>query len=91
MNTDEIIELSGKLLEPKNQKKIAKITMTASLATLCITAFSGSKAARTIHIAAGVTLVGAALWHATLYGDNSVTRASKRALKAVKEIEAADK
>ncbi len=90
MDADEIIELSGKLLDPKNQKKIAKITMAASMATLCITAFSDSRAARTIHLAAGISLVGAALWHVALYSDNPVTRASKKALKVVKEIEAAE-
>ncbi|PID75300.1 MAG: hypothetical protein CSB23_04280 [Deltaproteobacteria bacterium] len=51
------------------QKEVAKIAMTASLATAVLSTpfLKGGKTMKNIHTGAGVLLVGFALWHHFLY------------------------
>jgi hypothetical protein len=50
------------------QKEAAKIGMTATLgATVVTSMFMKNKAAKNVHVIAGVAFCGFALWHHTLY------------------------
>ena len=60
--------MSGALLNVQNHRKIAKIGMSATLASVCLTAlFMKNKSVRKLHIASGWAFVGFSLYHAGLY------------------------
>lgn len=68
-------------INPEIKKEIAKITMTASLGVVVITApcLKRNKTLKNIHTGAGVLLVGSALWHHFLYQPE---KKAKKALPA---------
>ncbi|MBX7491422.1 hypothetical protein [Helicobacter turcicus] len=56
----------------ETKREIAKIGMSASLLLTAGSAlFLKNKTAKTIHITAGVALVGFSIWHASLYPKKS--------------------
>lgn len=75
--------IKGELLNLDTHRKVAKIGMSVTLATTCITALSmNNKAMRKLHVASGWAFVGFALYHAGLY-DNGVFK--NMIIKAKKE------
>lgn len=50
----------------KNQKKLAKTALTASIATLVATSFIKGKSSKNLHKIAGIVLVASAFWHTKL-------------------------
>ncbi len=55
-------------IDKEVQKEIAKIGMTATLgATVVTSMFMKNKPAKKLHIIAGATFCGFALWHQLLY------------------------
>lgn len=57
-----------KKISLETKREIAKIGMSASLFLTASSAlFLKNKTAKTIHIGAGVALVGFSIWHASLY------------------------
>ncbi|GBC63514.1 hypothetical protein DENIS_4508 [Desulfonema ishimotonii] len=59
------------------QRNIAKIGMALSMGTLVYTGFRGKEAA-TLHIGAGLALVGFSFWHYRLYQPKTTNRGSRR-------------
>lgn len=51
----------------RSDRELAKVGMTASLGLLVATGFSRTRAARRLHVLAGVALVGCSVWHHMLY------------------------
>lgn len=64
--------ISGELLNLNTHRKVAKIGMSVTLATVCLTALNmKSKCAYKLHVASGWAFVGFSLYHAGLY-DNGI-------------------
>ncbi|WP_169943096.1 helicase [Campylobacter sp. RM15925] len=64
--------ISGELLNLNTHRKVAKVGMSVTLATVCLTSFNlKSKAAKRLHVASGWAFVGFSLYHAGLY-DNGI-------------------
>lgn len=64
--------ISGELLNLNTHRKVAKIGMSVSLATVCITSFNTKNSASAkLHTVAGWAFVGFSLYHAGLY-DNGI-------------------
>ena len=64
--------LSGELLNLSAHRKVAKIGMSVTLATSCITAIGMKNSSmRKLHTISSIAFVGFALYHAGLY-DNGI-------------------
>ncbi|WP_299549243.1 hypothetical protein [uncultured Helicobacter sp.] len=62
------LEIKENKISIETKREIAKIGMSASLLLTAGSAlFLKNKSAKTIHITAGVALVGFSIWHASLY------------------------
>lgn len=70
LNGEEASDLpvAGKTGDLQKRRKQAKIGLGVSIGLLVATGFGGSKAAKRLHIASGVALVGFSIWHHRLYG-----------------------
>lgn len=53
-------------------RDLAKKGMIAAMAVTVVTGFTGGRNSRSLHLAAGVALVGFSLWHNSLYGKRRV-------------------
>lgn len=74
--------ISGKLLDIDSHRKIAKVGMSVSLATLVLTAFGmKNKSIKKLHVVAGVAMVGFSLYHAGLYDNGIFKKAINKASK----------
>ena len=51
----------------KRHREVSKAGMTASLGGLVVTGFMRGAGASTLHIWAGMALIGFTLWHVSLY------------------------
>ena len=51
----------------RREREVSKAGMTASLGGLVVTGFMRGAGASTLHIWAGMALIGFTLWHASLY------------------------
>lgn len=64
--------LSGELLNLNTHRKVAKVGMSVTLATACLTALNmKNKPMKQLHVASSIAFVGFALYHAGLY-DNGI-------------------
>ncbi len=54
-------------LRQKNAREYAKTGMVVSLGALVVTGFLKNDAARKLHVASGVALIGFSWWHHSLY------------------------
>lgn len=54
-------------LTMKQKRSIAKVGMTASLATLVLTGFNRTRNSRKIHVIAGFAMIGFSAYHTMLY------------------------
>lgn len=85
--------IKGDLLNLNTHRKIAKIGMSATLATTCLSSFyMTNKTIRNIHTISGWAFVGFSLYHAGLY-DNGIfkqmiTKAQKRNLEQKRIVKA---
>lgn len=62
------LEIKDNKISIETKREIAKIGMSTSLLLTAGSAlFLKNKTAKTIHITAGVALVGFSIWHASLY------------------------
>lgn len=81
--------IKKELLDIKNHQKFAKIGMSVSLATLCITALNlKNKKSKNLHLLSGIALVGFSLYHANLYSGKvpiALNEAKKKYTKKEKE------
>lgn len=81
--------ISGELLNLNTHRKVAKVGMSVTLATVCLTSFNlKSKAAKRLHVASGWAFVGFSLYHAGLYDNgifkNMIINAQKEASRRKK-------
>ncbi|WDL74581.1 hypothetical protein IP360_07050 [Helicobacter winghamensis] len=66
------LEIKDNKISIETKREIAKIGMSTSLLLTAGSAlFLKNKTAKTIHITAGVVLVGFSIWHASLYPKKS--------------------
>ncbi|EEO26356.1 hypothetical protein [Helicobacter winghamensis] len=66
------LEIKDNKISIETKREIAKIGMSTSLLLTAGSAlFLKNKTAKTIHITAGVALVGFSIWHASLYPKKS--------------------
>lgn len=83
-STKKELKLLNRSWDLETKKEVAKIGMSASLAIVVGTSFAmKSKAMKTLHIGAGVALVGFSFWHHMLYQP-----VKKKTVEAVQETEA---
>jgi len=74
------IKISGQLLDINTHRKVAKVGMSVTLATVCLTALCmNSRGMKKLHTVSGIAFTCFAIYHAGLY-DNGVFK--KMILKA---------
>ena len=74
------IKISGQLLDINTHRKVAKVGMGVTLATVCLTAlYMKNKSAKRLHTFSGIAFTCFAIYHAGLY-DNGIFK--KMLLKA---------
>ena len=67
-STKKELKLLNRSWDLETKKEVAKIGMSASLAVVVGTSFAmKSKAMKTLHVGAGIALVGFSFWHHMLY------------------------
>ncbi|MCI6988003.1 MAG: helicase [Campylobacter sp.] len=83
--TTKIIE--AKLLDPKFQRKTAKIGMGVCLGVAAITTLNlKNQTSRKLHSISGYALIGFSIWHANLYGSRYSKFIKRKHLEIVKSI-----
>ena len=66
------IKISGQLLDINTHRKIAKVGMSVTLASVCLSAlFMKNRSVKKFHVASGIAFTCFALYHAGLY-DNGI-------------------
>ena len=66
------IKISGQLLDINTHRKVAKVGMGVTLATVCLTAlYMKNKSAKRLHTVSGIAFTFFAIYHAGLY-DNGI-------------------
>lgn len=74
------IKISGQLLDINTHRKVAKVGMGVTLATVCLTALCmNSRGMKRLHTVSGIAFTCFAIYHAGLY-DNGIFK--KMILKA---------
>jgi len=82
------MNINGQLLNLQTHRKVAKIGMSVTLATVCLTALKGRNKIRCekLHTIAGIAFVGFSLYHAGLYENgifrNMIVNANKKNAEA---------
>ena len=79
------IKISGQLLDINTHRKVAKVGMGVTLATVCLSALfmKRNKSIKKFHVASGIAFTCFALYHAGLY-DNGIFK--KMIIKAKNEV-----
>ena len=74
------IKISGQLLDINTHRKVAKVGMSVTLATVCLTALCmNGRGMKKLHTVSGIAFTCFAIYHAGLY-DNGIFK--KMILKA---------
>ncbi|EMG30671.1 hypothetical protein [Campylobacter showae] len=84
------MNINGQLLNLQTHRKVAKIGMSVTLATVCLTAFGlkgrNKGSFKKWHVASGVAFIGFSLYHAGLYENgifrNMIVNANKKNAEA---------